>query len=128
MSATDLRGLDLLDAAIDHIEKHPDTWTQSQYRCKTGMCLAGWTAVLAGGQFANPAYPGDDRLLPEPGDRPDDLYEGFVFAHERAERLLGLSVDDANELFAGGNKLADIKRMRDDLRAGLPLDREQARP
>jgi hypothetical protein len=140
---TDLRGLDLLDAAIDHIEKHPETWDQGRYRCASGMCLAGWIAELGGGQWAAPPRehrdgPGGEHgecLLAEAEDNPqdvefeDDLEGGVSHIHvaERAERLIGVSRHVGppqpphglgRDLFDGLNTLGDIKAMRDDLRAG----------
>jgi hypothetical protein len=118
-----LRGLDLLDAAIDHIEKHPETWEPAAYRCTTGMCLAGWIAEQPGGEWAGaPGYLDEEYLVREPEDDPDDIEEEGVHAAERAERLIGRSrcIDGGwpNDLFAGSNTLDDIKAMRDVLRAG----------
>ena len=119
----DLRGLDLLDAAIDHIEKHPETWDQTTWRCRTGMCLAGHIAILAGGRWA--AATGC-HLVREPGE-PADPYLSLesVRVSCRAERLIGARILDGDEddeddrdLFDANNTLDDIKAMRDELRAG----------
>jgi hypothetical protein len=119
----DLRGLDLLDAAIDHIEKHPETWDQTTWRCRTGMCLAGHIAILAGGRWA--AATGC-HLVREPGE-PADPYLSLesVRVSCRAERLIGARILDGDEddeddrdLFDANNTLDDIKAMRDKLRAG----------
>jgi hypothetical protein len=133
MSAdTGLRGLDLLDAAIAQIEAHPETWKQGEWRCATGMCVAGWIAQLGGGKWIAPAESAlADGLVPEPDDDQADLYMTgtgirYVTAAYRAARLIGVSTDmdealdnpsDYRDLFSGGNSLADIKAMRDDLRA-----------
>lgn len=130
----DLRGLDLLDAAIDHIEKHPETWNQRSYRCATGMCLAGWIAVLAGGQWATPpmTLPGHhlehgECLTAEPDDPAAVVADwGCETPHIHvAERLIDVSRyvdntgdDHERDLFDGMNDLDEIKAMRDDLRAG----------
>jgi hypothetical protein len=127
-TTTDLRGLDLLDAAIGHIEQHPETWDQGSYRCDSGMCLAGWIGELAGGEWIEPV--GDrysEWMVAEPGD-PEDYVNGKAAIHvaERAERLIGRSRyivvdDDECDLFAGWNSLAEIKAMRDSLRAAVTL-------
>lgn len=135
---TGLRGLDLLDAAIAHIEAHPETWEQGAWRCKTGMCLAGWTAELAGGQWlAEPGHRAAHLLAAEPDDPPGHVIptttgrDGIPVA-ARAERLLGARVvpgwwrecpdghNEEGDLFAADNTLADIKGMRDVLRKRQP--------
>lgn len=128
MNDCGLRGLALLDAAIDQIEKHPETWYQPRYRCKSGMCIAGWAAALSGGQWLYPADHDYADYLPAEPDDPDEIVETLfdgarvVDAHDRAVRLIGLddgfAGGDADRLFAGGNDLADIKRIRDELAAG----------
>lgn len=127
-----LRGLDLLDAAITQIEQHPETWDQGRWRCKSGMCLGGWMCDLTGGRWLTGA--GEDGrayLVPEPGEEQWDIIvvgPGIkgVPAGVRAERLLGFGAsmykalgnpDDDRDLFSAYNTLADIKAMRDDLRA-----------
>lgn len=127
-----LRGLDLLDAAIAHIEAHPETWVQGSYRCASGMCLAGTIGELAGGQWGGPVT--DDAvtghrqcMIREPGDDPRHIAEwecgrGHIHVAERAERLLGISryVDGPyvgnRDLFDAANTLDGLKAMRDDLR------------
>jgi hypothetical protein len=119
-----LRGLDLLDAAIDQIEAHPETWVQGSYRCESGMCLAGWAVTLAGGKWLYPASQRSVReyLAPEPDDAPDDICDDGVPAHFRAERLIGFrfvgGVTDDRDLFGAENTLDGIKALRDELRAG----------
>jgi hypothetical protein len=119
---TELRGLALLDLAIAQIEAHPETWNQQVYRCKTGMCVAGWAAQLAGGQWLNgpESYGKDadnDALIAEPYDRPGDIYllggASVVDADSRARLLIGLSSDEADALFEADLTLDDIRRGRD---------------
>lgn len=121
---TGLRGLALLDAAIAQIEQHPETWRQSALRCETGMCVAGHGADLAGGRWATGRS--DDfagYLLPEEDDPPGDVWDypfldgPLVAAWNRAKRLMGLTDDQADDLFAIGNTLADIRLIRDELAA-----------
>lgn len=118
---TALRGLPLLDAAIAQIEAHPEAWRQDYYRCGSGMCVAGWTAELAGGQWVDADPDGDegaDMLRPEADDGPA-WAGGPIHVHDRAQRLLGISERAAEELFQGDNDLADIKAIRYEIAAGL---------
>ena len=127
-----LRGLDLLDAAIAHIEAHPGTWYQASWRCGSGVCLAGHMAELAGGTWLTPAdSPDSVYLAAEAGEVgtliqvPGGEVRGTLVSL-RAERLLGVppdmrsaleDTDDERDLFDADNTLDDIKAMRDDLRA-----------
>jgi hypothetical protein len=128
-TTTELRGLPLLDAAIAHIEAHPETWEQGSYRCESGMCLAGWIGELAGGTWAAPATSGlAEYMLAGPGDENDLVYPcgedaPMVPVADRAERLLGFSrfIDGwpwgERDLFASSNTLARIRRMRGEIAA-----------
>lgn len=130
---TELRGLDLLDAAIAHIEAHPETWLQGSYRCESGMCLAGWAAQLAGGQWVTSADSDPEfraNMTAERDDPAQDVdfdpdYGQIIHVADRAERLLGGRFldevedgEDEPDLFAADNTLDDLKRMRDRLRSG----------
>jgi len=124
-TGTALRGLALLDAAISHIEAHPETWAQDVYRCRTGCCLAGHIALLAGGRWAS-SLPADEHMAREPGDEDLGGYccePGLTHVADRARRLLGFSeyMPDGRSLFRGQNTLDDIRAMRDELAAaGTP--------
>lgn len=39
----------LLMMAIEHIIQYPETYNQTDWRCGTQRCLAGWIAQLSGG-------------------------------------------------------------------------------
>jgi len=120
----ELRGLALLDAAIAHVEARPETWEQGRYRCATGMCLAGWTAVRAGGQWlvGDPEGWGADYLISTAEDSAGCVESingrAAIDAHNRARLLLGITEEQASYLFAGCNSLADIRRVRDEIAAG----------
>ncbi len=113
-----LRGFDLLDAVIEQITLHPETWKQYTYRCDTGMCVAGWAVELTGGRWASPAGDvdndaGSDYVLAEHDDHADVVFPTFdglqvTTADERARRLLCLSEKQAEELFDSINRLPDI--------------------
>jgi hypothetical protein len=131
---TELRGLPLLDAAIAHIEAHPETWVQGNYRCESGMCLAGWIGELTGARWA--AGPGDVGLREYVEAAPDELGseivlvandENLVHVADRADLLLGFDGDvrfvvdgdgGDHDLFDGHNDLAEIKLIRDLIAAG----------
>lgn len=126
MTAADcgLRGLALLDAVIEHIGGHPETWNQDDYRCGSGLCVAGLAAEMAGGRWA--ADPDDVAaawLLAEGDDPPGDVlpvgpHRRVVAARSRAIRLLEISSGTASNLFYGANSLDTIRRIRDEIAAG----------
>ncbi|MEU4577461.1 SGNH/GDSL hydrolase family protein [Nonomuraea sp. NPDC023979] len=105
----------LLRQVLAHIEQHPKTWVQKEWRCRTGMCFAGWAADLSGGRWATDADHWLSRYLtPEADDRPDDVVErdeigSVVDVEDRAKRVLGLDMRQADSLFHGGNDLSDIR-------------------
>jgi hypothetical protein len=78
-----LRGKELLRAAVNQIIQHPETWNQFEWHCGTGHCIGGWCEVLSG-----------DGVTDKAGIH--------------AEKLLGISHDDANWLFAGNRTLGEI--------------------
>ena len=110
--------LDLYDRALAHITAHPEQWVQEEYRCGTGMCFAGHTAVLAGGRWLYPGHPRSDLLVAEPGDPEEDIWDACISAHDRARRLLGLTEEQADRVFVGTNTLDDLRRYRDLLARG----------
>lgn len=105
----------LLRETLAHIEAHPGEWDQSVYRCQTGLCFAGHAAVLAGGRWADPGgqtHP--TSLVAEPADDADRTYAvtGFgpvTHVADRATRVLGLTTDQADDLFDPSNTLAYLR-------------------
>lgn len=98
----------LLDAAIEQIELHPETWQQRHWRCETGMCVAGWIVTLAGDEWASAPGLGAEEFVRVNGR--------LVHAEIRAMKLLGISFSPA--LFDAENTLEDIKRFRDEMAEG----------
>lgn len=45
-----MANIELLDKVLDHIEKNPESWNQSAWRCGTTYCFAGHAALLSGWQ------------------------------------------------------------------------------
>lgn len=110
----------LLRQVRDHIAAHPEQWNQEFWRsggrCETAYCFAGWTAELAGGTWmldnpgASPVR--SPYLTVDPADLKSDvmrdaLGKRAVHASRRATRLLGLTGEEADNLFAPGNSTLD---------------------
>lgn len=132
--------VDLANRVLEQIEAHPETHNQDEWRCLTGMCFAGWTVQLGGGDrwLTDNTISEFSDLVVVPANTPHataaadmlDLYEGvddetlaelesllastaseyLMTVRVRAQQLLGLDTEDAWTLFHGGNTLADIKR------------------
>jgi len=114
--------IEVLDKALDWIEKNPDQHRQSVWfqrtDCGTGMCLAGvvatqhgWTPDWSAGRLSG--Y-GEETSLVMKGD-------DYGKVSSVARGLLGLELEDSELLFDAENSLDDLKAMRDDLAAGHSL-------
>lgn len=100
--------VELLDATLRFVTDHPDEHAQATWRCETTMCFAGHTVTLAGkDNWMFPAFARFSNLLaPLPEDEGivghydygGDSFD-FVTAYDRAQRLLGLTYEEANALF-----------------------------
>lgn len=113
---------ELLRGVLAHVEAQAalGNWDQTQWRkptaydytetgdlnvCGTAFCFAGWTCELAGLQWvSDKSYSmGYDMLQwPEGGTK---------HVEDAARILLGLTWDEAGELFAGWNTLDDLRRI-----------------
>jgi hypothetical protein len=97
---------------LDFIEAHPDKHDQAFWiyreaisqpitldldlavtECGTTACFAGWTVLLAGQQISARRTAMDRFGIPE-----------------RAEGLLGLTIEEADELFWQADDLADVRK------------------
>jgi hypothetical protein len=119
----ELSGLELLRAAITHIQLNPREWDQGTYRCGTSMCIGGRICAIAGetwhtcGDFeeylvdASPGTP-FSRACHRCGSP-------VIYISKRAEQLIGHSrylagdaQDDdefeGDDLFAADNTLSDL--------------------
>jgi hypothetical protein len=125
----------LLDAAIEQIKLHPETWEQGAWRCETGMCVAGWVVTLAGDSFAYPADSPDAALVLVPKgtseavvwvdpEHHESIREGYelAFCETRANELLGFPLYGSPAIFEPRNTLEDIERYRDEIAAGYVRD------
>lgn len=113
----------LLKRTLAHIKANPSGWNQDNWRCGTGMCFAGRAAILAGGTWYSPdpdergiyeGLPVAVLMLADGDDDPEDvavLPNGTRVVHvrDRAQRILGLTYDDAEELFAASNMLWNLE-------------------
>jgi len=93
-TAITLRGLDLLLAAIEHIESDPQSWDQRVWHCESAHCLFGWCQILAG--------------------RPADPHN----CREEVRELLGLCLADALWLCAPARTLDDFRWFAKEWAAG----------
>lgn len=116
--------VDLLDRTLAHIEANPEEWKQSVYRCETGMCFAGWVCDLAGGEWLNAPFDHwPDALAAEPTDDPLRVVKfggrrPGVTASYRAMRLLGITDEQADDLFEAQNALAELREIVAEIKAG----------
>jgi hypothetical protein len=96
---------ELLLRTLEQIERHPELWNQRDWRCGTSHCFGGWAVTLAGGEWIDDLHlkPEDEQYIPD-WPAPDG-----VPAEIRAIRLLGLSVDQAIDLFDQDNTLEDLR-------------------
>lgn len=129
--------LALADRVVEWLAANPDMHQQDRWRCRTGMCFAGATCELAGGRWL---YDIDDCTIPDyefslvghllhpEGDETTVLTHRLqdkridprgVPAEWRARSLLGLDLEDADDLFASNNTLDDIRGKLDELRARI---------
>jgi hypothetical protein len=112
--------IELAEQVLEEITKRPEGHDQEYYRrvnCQTTMCIAGWAADLAGGEWVDESLT-TATLLAEPADPEKDCYVGedgvrYIGAHQRARRLLGLSewrADDMFEALPNGEAVAMLRR------------------
>lgn len=95
----------LLWQTYEAIENDPDSWVQSGWRCRTGMCFAGHAAHQAGAHWhdEHPGGPDEDLVcLPNGGSK---------YVANYAQQVLGLSDTQAREMFDARNTLDDLKTL-----------------
>ena len=113
------KNIALMRQTLAAVEAHPEEWKQEHWRCKTGMCFAGWAAHLAGAQwetdeqpayYANSLSPYRRKLMPAQVITPAGRR---AFVGEYAAEVLGLDDDDDELLFNADNTLDDLRRLID---------------
>lgn len=119
--------VELLDRTLAHVETHESEWNQTVWRCRTGMCFAGWAVTLDGGTWAYPETAMWDQestdpracLLADSDDPPGDIDDDdVVHVDDRARRVLGLNYEQGEDLFSSYNTLDDLRRIVADIKAG----------
>jgi len=107
-----------LDPVVDGLPDDERAWNQTDWRCDTGRCWAGWAAVLAGGEFVYDVYENRyvdiDHETGTGGNRVAHATAVVVADGETwhvadfAQHALGLGDRERATLFDGANTLADI--------------------
>jgi len=118
----------LLDLVLKTVETDQEHWDQTTWRtptkakasacgcivpkvlpveCDTAFCFAGWAVQL--GSEQTPVWVSEGTLLAT--EEEQNLPGGcaIISASERAERLLGITTSQANDLFKAGNSLGTLK-------------------
>lgn len=87
-----MKNIGLMKRVLDQIETHPETHDQSRWvnTCRTMACVAGWASILSGDEIIPNYVDGDYRVWVD---------RRFVEISDRARQLLGLSEDEATDLF-----------------------------
>jgi hypothetical protein len=86
-------------------------WYQATWRreseCGTSYCIGGYAAQVSGAVWsAFPAF-----LVAEPEDDPEWVTpDGYIEVDNRARRLLGLTFNEADDLFNAGNTIVDVRK------------------
>jgi hypothetical protein len=113
----------LAQRTLEQIKAHPQEWDQTTWRCQSGMCFAGWAAVLNGRRWLHPDDPESEIVVAtspeEPGARERDLawYDGGepgrmtwgTHVRNAARADLGLTETEAVIMFGSSNELADLE-------------------
>lgn len=123
--------VDLLDLTLKTIQANPEQWRQASWRtagnqveidektgrmiqpvtCNTAFCFAGWAVQL--GSETTPMWNDRVWLWAEPEDQTTAL---MVCARDRAQRLLGITEDQAEKLFESENRMHDIEHIVEEIK------------
>lgn len=100
---------------LDWIEANPDLHKQEVYRCKTGMCFAGWTTAAVGLKWRSDNAVRLSFLVNPDLEELDDhviMPDGRILsAYAAAIILLGLDEFTVDFLFDGDNTVEDIRQV-----------------
>lgn len=103
---------------------HECAWDQSVWKslverpCGTAYCIAGYTAQISGGVWSQDGH--GELLIAEPGEegtRKCCNEEHVISPSQRAATLLGLTPNEAGDLFEAENGIADIREIADQIAA-----------
>lgn len=125
--------VELLRETLAQIEAHPDEFDPDRFRTPRGaMCFGARACVLDGGVWVvdDTASPHAHLLRARPEDPEESVqqmgYDRVISVYARARRILGLTEHQAAELFAGGNTVADLRRIVAEIcQAGLGAGRKR---
>lgn len=114
----------LLLAVSQYIHDHPETWVQNRWHCETGMCFAGHAASMTGGVWTEVPY--KDRLVyvPEDGAVMGSVREYGTWPADRAQRVLGLTDEQGDQLFRYDNDMLAIDLVIADILDGWEEPRQ----
>ena len=115
---------DLLHRTLEDIRAHQENWSQIDYRRGAKGCFALHAALLAGGELAHPdpvvpgSSGGEPRLNHDPhlvwnhaAQRLGFARDDHIHLRAFARRALGLTPEQAKDVFDAGNSLADLERL-----------------
>lgn len=111
MSTTTTVNVELLRRVLEHITAHPETWNQGVWAagakgCGTAYCAAGHAVVMTGHKIDwASAYDGVAEFVIDEGITNPAWHPTIS---EVAEAELGLTYEQAEELFEGDNTLAEL--------------------
>lgn len=120
------KNFDLLYTVLHHIKAHPETHDQRTWRCRTGMCFAGWAVPLSGARFVSDDYTSPYSEIVEVGDE-------RVLVSEYAKEALGLTLMESYELFGMEHTIDGLEAIIDrwwlaDVNATSEAEREALTP
>lgn len=113
------RNVELLERVMQHIDDHPAQHDQEVWldECGTAACFAGWACLLSGWQVG--AVDNSMTIPTATVFSPDGLQELGVGT--TARDLLGLTTDEAAQLFNSMNTRDELRLMVKDLVNGDQL-------
>lgn len=98
--------VELLQKTLDTIKANPQHWDQSKWHCGTSHCFAGFAELIA----KNIPIETDESILIRDERFYDPKFNDWSTS-EHATELLGISDNDAEELFASYRTLEDLEKM-----------------
>ncbi len=114
-----MANVELLESTMQYIKDHPEGHDQTVWTCETGACFAGH-AVLRNGYRASTRIDMWGNRIPVNGVVIDDKGEHRP-VDRTAQRLLGLSDEDADIMFSAYNTADQLELMVKDLANGEEL-------
>lgn len=109
----------LLKKTVKYIGNNRKEWDQANWRCGTGMCVAGTAAFISGAEWADPDPDGEfaeyvkatGEFADDPQSFESDGYGRLIHIREYAAKVLNLNEPAADALFDGDNSLKSIRKI-----------------